>query len=275
MTTRLSLLTVLAALAIQACGPSEKDLAQSTLTDAQTAFAEHNFSRAKTLIDSVLYTFPRQFEVRREARTLLQTVNRTEQEENLAYLDSLIAVREKETQQYLKHFTIEDSKSDVPVLIHKHQTARMASERSYLRALTDTHGNFYLASHYTGSHPIGHVAVSVAMGQEYNTTDTVTNTALNHTFSNGEQTWEIVKYKNGADNGTAAFIARNFDQRLVVTFITPRRSTYKIYLTETDKKAIRDTYYLSLLLRETEQAKSQKTNVERALAKSKSNIIKN
>ncbi len=261
------------ALALSACGPSNEELAKSTLSEATRAFEQHDYTTAKTLLDSVIYSYPKERKTKGEANELLRKIDHIEQEENLAYLDSLLAVREKETQQYLRMFTIEDEHVEVPSLIHKHQTARMAFDRSYLRAQTDTKGNFYLASHFTGESHINHYAVRVQMGDEYTQTDTVTNEAMNHSFDDGGQVWEVVKYKNDTDNGTAAFIAHNFDKRLVVTFITPRHSSYKILLTETDKKAIRDTYYLSLLLRETEQTKAQIATVKKALARSNEHIL--
>lgn len=203
----------------------------------------------------------------------MNKIYRTEQEQNLAYLDSLLAVRQEETKKLMKNFFIEDEHNDTPVLIHKRQSAAAAYERSYVRGYTDVKGTFYMSSHYTGSKHIGHCAVRVAVGESYAQTDSVTHEALNHSFGDEGQVWEVVKYKNGADNGAAAFVARNHQERIVVTFVTPHGSSYRITMTQTDKDALRDTYQLSLLLRETEQIKSQLADVRKALAEMNESVF--
>ena len=79
--------------------------------------------------------------------------------------------------------------------------------------------------------------------------------------------WEIVKYKQGSDNGVASYIANNVNERIDVIFVgqtpTGRTTNYRIILTETDKKAIRDTYQLSTLLHDIAEIKTLAENLKK------------
>ncbi len=246
------------------CSPSREEIAQRTLDDAVDAYINRKYTHAKILLDSVIYAFPENRKAVREARDLKRVVFRTEQERNLAFLDSLLQIREAEIAPYMSQFYIEDSKADMPIFVHKRQSAQSASERCYVRGYTDKNGTFYISSHYTGEGHIHHNRIRVSVGNDYVETDSVCNEALNHAFRSGEQVWEVVKYKGGDDNGAGEFIARHFEQRIGVVFVG-EKVNYKIFLSDTDKRAIRETYYLSLLLRETIQIKSQIRNVKTAL----------
>lgn len=250
---------------LSACSWNKAEDARRVFDSAMDEYNNKHFNQAKLLLDSVIFTYPDNKQLINEAQNMMKAVYRSEQEENLCFLDSLLALREGEVRTYMQQFYIEDEQNENPVLIHKKQSAQSAYDRSYVRAYTDQKGTFYMSSHYTGENHIWHTGVKVQVGESYAQTDSVTNEALNHAFDNDGQVWEVVKYKDGRDNGAAAFIARNADKRIVVTYIGPKSSSYKIVMTETDKIAMRDTYQLSMLLRETIQIKSQIRNVRTAL----------
>ncbi len=124
-----------------------------------------------------------------------------------------------------------------------------------------------MSSNYTGEGRIYHNGVQVKIGENLIITDTISTDAFHHNFEINGNVWEIVKYKRGTDNGIASFIASNTNERIDVTFCghTPsgKQTNYRIIMTETDKKAIRDTYQLSILLRDIcEIKKLQKENME-------------
>lgn len=256
----LLLLFVIAA----ACSPSREEQAKLTLEDAVQAYTHRQFNRAKLMLDSVIEFYPEQKATVREARDLMQIVYRTEQENNLHFLDSLLQLREEELKPILAQFYVEDDAVEPAVMIHRRQSTRAAYDRCYLRAHVNRNGEFYLASHYTGQNHIHHNRVRVDVGREYVITDSITTDALNHAFGDGDQVWEVVKYKDGRDNGVASFVARNADKQIAVTLLG-RKTKYKFYLTETDRQCIRDTYNLSVMLREIIQIKSQIRNVKKSI----------
>lgn len=248
------------------CSMSREKQAEAAFNEAIDAYMARRYNKAKLLLDSVLYTYPDMKNLVRESKDMLEIIYKTEQERNLMFLDSLLVIREQDVKPLMDQFELEDPDSDSPVLIHKKQNAQHAWDRSYIRAHVDKNGTFYVSSHYTGSGYIHHYAVRVVVDDMYQQTDSIGDEAYVHSFENDGEIWEIVKYKNGADNGVASFVATNFDKPIDVYFIG-EKTECRFRMTETDKSAFRDTYQLAMLLRETVQIKSQIRNVKMAMKK--------
>lgn len=247
--------------------PREKQ-AEATFNEAVDAYMNRHYNTAKLLLDSVLFTYPDLKKIVRESKDMLEIIYKTEQERNLLFLDSLLTARDNEIEPLMAQFEPEDAQSEMPTLIHKKQNVAHAWDRSYIRAHTDKNGTFYISSHYTGTTPIHHYAIRATVGDYYQQTDSIDDEAYVHNFEDGGTVWEVVKFKNGSDNGVANFIATNFDKTITVSFIG-QKGQYKIQLTETDKQAFRETYQLATLLRETIQIRSQIRNVKIAMKKNK------
>lgn len=260
------LIAILAILFMSGCKLSREDMARSTFEEAVEAYSGHKYNRAKILLDSVIYTYHDIKPIVRESKDMLEIIYKTEQERNMLFLDSLLAIREQEIKPLMAQFEEDSSTGGTPVLVHKRQVAMRAWDRSYLRAHVDKNGTFYISSHYTGNGYISHYAVKAMADNMYQTTDSMETEAYIHRFNDGENYFETIKFKNGTDNGVGSFIATNFDKPIDVLFIGPR-TKYRIRLTETDKNAIRDTYQLALMLRETVQIKSQIRTVKMCLKK--------
>ncbi len=259
------LLMLWAVIVNSGCSIPREKLAQQTFDEAVDAYMNKRFNKAKLLLDSVLFTYPDLKQVVRESKDMLEIIYKTEQERNLLFLDSLLNIREQEIKPLMALFEAENSDADDPILVHKKQTPNRAWDRSYIKAHVDKNGTFYISSHYTGSNFINHYAIKASVDESYQETDSISDEAYIHRFDNEGSVWEIVKYKNGSDNGVGSFIATNFDKPVDITFIGT--SKYKIRLTDTDKQAFRDTYQLALMLRETVQIKSQIRNVKMAMRK--------
>ena len=262
-----ALLLCIASVAVSCSIPREQQ-AEITFNEAIDAYMNRRYNTAKLLLDSVIFTYPDLKKIVRESKDMLEIIYKTEQERNLLFLDSLLTSREREIEPLMKQFEPEDAQSDMPALIHKKQNAQHAWDRSYIRAHTDKNGTFYISSHYIGTTPIHHYAIRATIDNSYQQTDSITDDAYVHSFENEGNTWEIVKFKKGSDNGVGNFIASNFDKTIVISFIG-EKNNYKIQLTETDKQAFRDTYQLATMLREIVQIKSQIRNVKIAMKKNK------
>lgn len=251
---------------LSGCQMSREEMANRTFQQAVDAYIGHKYNKAKILLDSVIYTYHDIKPIVRESKDMLEIIYRTEQERNMQFLDSLLAIREQEIKPLMAQFEEDASTGDIPVLVHKKQVAQRAWDRSYIRAHVDKNGTFYISSHYTGNGYISHYAIKAKTDNMYQTTDSMETEAYIHRFDDGTNYWETIKFKNGTDNGVGSFIASNFDKPVDVIFIGPR-TNYRIRLTETDKNAIRDTYQLALMLRETVQIKSQIRTVKMTLKK--------
>jgi len=248
------------------CSVPREKRAEKTFNEAIEAYMSRRYNKAKLLLDSVLYTYPDLKKLARESKDMLEIIYKTEQERNLMFLDSLLQIREQEVKPLLAQFEAEDPEQENPVLIHKKQNAQHAFERAYIRAHVDKNGTFYVSSHYTGPGYIHHYAVKATVDDMYQQTDSIGEEAYVHSFENDGTVWEIVKYKNGADNGLASFVANNFDKPIDIHFIGDNTDC-RFRMTEVDKQAFRETYQLAMLLRETVQIKSQIRNVKMAMKK--------
>lgn len=251
---------------LASCSIPREQQAEITFNEAVDAYMNRRYNTAKLLLDSVLFTYPDLKKVVRESKDMLEIIYKTEQERNLLFLDSLLTAREFEIEPLMKQFEPEDAQSDMPNLIHKKQNAYRAWDRSFIRAYTDKNGIFYISSHYVGSKPIHHYAIRAIVDDSFVQTDSIADEAYMHSFEDGGTIWEIVKFKNGSDNGLSNFIATNFDKPITIAFIG-QDTQYKIQLTETDKQSIRETYQLATLLREIVQIRSQIRNVKMAMKK--------
>lgn len=240
------------AIAFASCAHNEKEDASRIFSQATEAYESDKYNLTKILLDSIIFNFPNQKEVVGSARELMSRVYKAEQEQNLAYLDSVLTLRNEEIEILLKKFYVEDETVEVPTYIHKSQRTYSSHNRCYVRSFVNANGVFYISSHFTGENHIFHNRIKASVDDSYVMTDCIENDAYKHYFENGEMVWEIVKYKNGTDNETGSFIARNHDKRIKISFLSERTS-YNTIMTEVDRKALYDTFLLSTLLRERTQ----------------------
>ncbi len=246
------------------CSPSREQLANETFEKAVELYNKQQYNSSKILLDSIIYTYSDMKKMVRSCKEMMNVVYRTEQERNLQFLDSLLTIRENEIAPVMKLFQEEDPDSSNPILINKKQSVGRSFDRALIKAHTDRNGQFFISSHYTGQSPIHHYAVKAEVGDIYTVSDTVVDEALNHAFDDGGEFWETIRFKNSTDNGVGEFIANHSDEKIRIYLISPKGS-YKFLLTETDKQAIRETYYLAALLRETIHIKGQIRNVRTSL----------
>lgn len=262
---KILLKVMIAMLLLAGCAMSDGEKAEKLVETAMDHYKNKRYNSAKLLLDSVIFSYSGEKKIVRAAKELQKSVLRVEQEKNLQYLDSLLLIKEAAIVPVMKNFVVEDPGSSEPRYISKHQQAVRAFERCYLRLHTNKNGVMTLSSHYTGEHHIGHRVVKVKSGEQYCVTDSVGDGVYYHGFESDGISFESVRFANGADNGVVEFIADNYDRRLEVSLINERGRTYRYYMTETDRKAIRDVYELAMLQRELVQIKAQIRSVKTSL----------
>ena len=90
---KIGLLIVPMALALSACQNGEKQAGQ-LFQRAEAAYAAGEYSLAKLQIDSIRTLYPKAFEVRKAGIKLMQQIDLAEQTKTLAYLDSMMTVKQ-------------------------------------------------------------------------------------------------------------------------------------------------------------------------------------
>ena len=251
-------------LLVASCGPSQEELAGEKLQEAEMLSDSGKFNLARLKLDTLMREYKSLTEQVADAKRLLADIDRKEKERNLAYLDSMIAVKEKELEPLMKNFIRSDDYGAKPILIHKRQRPENSYNRTFIRAHLNPEGEFYISSRYFGDKWIHHNQIKVYNAGESVTSEEVSEDGFNNRrFEDGGSKWEIVNYMNGADNGVINFIATNADQPLKVQFIG--EGYYYIVMEKFDKEAIRDGYETSFVLKELAGLKKEREKVRRGM----------
>ncbi|WP_439184285.1 hypothetical protein [Carboxylicivirga taeanensis] len=257
---------LITALLCISCGPNKQELAKARYNKAEQLFAEKKFNDAKLEIDSIAELYPDQIEFITRANDLLRQITIEEQNQNLVFLDSMLTAKQAELEPLMKNFIVSDDYGEKQILIHKRQKPENSYSRVYLRAHLDLEGNFYISSRYTGAERIYHDQIKVYFSGNEALSEVVPEDGFNNRyFEDGEMTWEVVKYKDGKDNGVVDFIARNASQSLKVQF--RGKKYYYIVMEKFDKEAIRDGYEISFVLKEIKKIEEELGKVKAELSR--------
>lgn len=262
--TKYRVLLAFVAVIITACGPSKQELANALLDEAQAAMESTNFNEAKLKVDSVNLLYPNQIEAVAAGLGMMQRIELYEQKQSLVYYDTLLVTRQADFNRLVKSFVFQEGKFEgyAGTYIHKRQQVKNSHDRTYVRAYLDDKGDFYISSRYHGKGHIHHHSIKVYDGGVFAETEKIAEATFdNRSFDDGEDYWETVNYRNGADNGVVGFIVNNYDKTLKVEF--KGKKHYYIVMESFDKEAIRDAYNLSLVIKEMADLKANKLEAEK------------
>ena len=234
----------------------EKD-ADKRLKHIEQLIAENAFNAAKIEIDSIHSLYPRLVSKRKIAAAFEDTITRRESSRTLAYCDSILPLKQHEADSIQKNFRLEKNVNyqDFGNFVYKTQLTESNSNRNYLKAYVDENADFYLISNYCGG-KIDHTSIEVSANDIFAHTDTLsTSNSAFHSFNDGGSHWESLTFKNQEDKGVGTFIAQNSSSRLKVTLYG--KKTYVYYLSDSDKKAIAETYQLWIIKKDVAQLQKE------------------
>ena len=250
------------------CGPTPEEVAADAFVRAQKLYEAKQFNDTKLLLDSIIENLPGQIEYVTRSEDLLRTIQTSEQEQNLVFLDSLLKAKKEELKPLMKNFRKSDEYGAKEILIHKRQKPENSYGRTFIRAHLDMDGNFYISSRYTGEYRLHHNRIKVYYNKKSATTEKVEEDGfLNRSFEDNGTMWEVVSYKDGMDNGVIDFIAANWDKSLKVQFIG--KKYYYIVMEKFDKEAIRDANEISFVLKDIAHIKKEIKNTKYQLSRLK------
>ncbi|MCW3806570.1 hypothetical protein [Plebeiibacterium marinum] len=251
--------TVVIALSIvllSGCGPTSEEIAREKFDRASGLYDQGHFNDAMLILDSITIDFPSEIEFVARAEDLIRKIKISEQERSLSFLDSALVKKEKELEVLMKNFRVSKEYGEKEILIHKRQKPQNSFNRTYLRAHLDMDGNFYISSRYSGDHYINHSKIKVYHKDQSVVSEEIPYDEFdNRHFEDGGTYWEVVNYKDNADNGIIDFIAQNVDKPLKVQYIG--KKYYYIVMEKFDKEAISDGYEISFVLKEISKIKKE------------------
>lgn len=242
---KLLLLSVLIITLLASCKKDDTARAKEYLQKAQTALLKGDYNSAKLNLDSVHLLFPRLIPMRQAADTLMYKVELAESKRNLIFADKMLPSQKHLADSLLQSFRYEKNAKyeDVGRYIYKTQSGM---NRIGLKAYVTEVGEMTIVSAYTGA-PLGFSKTKVSVNDLF--AETIVGSGDSRTaFTNQGQSWENVSYTDPEINGVDNFIAHNLSSKITVTLEGGKR-TYSYVLSQGDKQAITQSYYLAEMLR--------------------------
>lgn len=240
---------------ISSCGGDIEKKADERLKAAATAFAHNDYNDAKLQIDSIKILYPKAFEARRKAIALMQEIELKEQKETLAYLDSVLQVKEDQFNEIKGKFTFEKNEEyqQLGNYLWPTQVIEKNLHRSFLRFQVNEQGVMNMTSIYCGPGFINHLAVKViapdgtfaetpASKDSYQTTDL-------------DEKIEKSDFRMGEDGNVMGFLYLNRDKNIKVEYLGGKKYTYQ--MSRQDLEALANEYELAQILSAIHQIKTE------------------
>ena len=251
-------------LAITSC--SSKTLkAKDYLDIAQKAYQEGNYECAKSNIDSIKLVYPKAFKEIRAGFDLLQEVRRAENKRNILFIDSMIEsnITKLKALQVNFDFVRDENYQEFGNYIPKLTPSVKTLEQNTLRSGVSEKGVLFLESVLSGNN-INHNKIKVSIPDgSYAESLVVTADGLNYKFTTLNKTYEIVRFFGNDESGVAEFIHTFQDSPITLDY--SGKKTYSKALSNTEKKAISQSFELSITLYEIEDLKYEKGKSEALL----------
>ena len=245
---------LLALTVLTGCGDGGEKQAQLHLRKAEAALQQENFSEAKLQIDSIKILYPKAFETRKQGIKLMQQVDLKEQRKTLAYLDSVMQVKQHQLDSIKGNFVLEKDTAyqEIGNYFYPTQTVEKSLGRSFLRGQVSELGEMSLTSIYCAGGKLHHTAVKVSVGDTY--AETPMSKDSYESVDLGKPI-EKADYKLGEDGGVIGFVVANQDKNIQLTFIGDKN--YKTAMQKSDRKAIAELVNLALILSGMEEIRQQ------------------
>ncbi|MDR1097908.1 MAG: hypothetical protein LBL57_07240 [Tannerella sp.] len=263
---RISSVLLLSSLLLTGCSGGKE--AKKRLEEARSLYENKQFGTAKSVIDSINILYPREVAVRKEALTLMRLAERGESERIIAYCDSVLPVCLDRVEDLKKGFVFEkDTAYDkIGNYIRQTMTVERNVERCYIRCGVNEEGEMYMASVYFGAKPIEHsgLRLSTADGAVAETPSIPCDGGLNYRFNDLGNTTEVVSYKGEHCKTIANLVCITGEKERIKAEYTGGKP-YVLYLSDSDKKAVRATYELAMVLSEINAMQKAKSLSEKKI----------
>ncbi len=236
------------------CDTKQKEAAkaQARVDNAKQLVEEGNLNAAKIELDSVHLLYPRQVEVRRNAKALMDSIVYIEAKRNLSYSDSLLQPLLPEVDKMLKQFNNEKNGEyeNYGRYVHKQLPTSRNIDRCFIQAYVNEDVRTTLKSYYYGKKAINHESVTFAVGEDY-----LTFTGTSHAFEDGGGKYEILTLAEDDAIAALSFIGNHENDKIKVTL--KGSGEYAYFLNKNEKKALAETCQLALTMRDVRQLEQQ------------------
>ena len=227
------------------CAPSQQQLAVNKISVAESCLAKGDTALALLHLDSISRFYPEAvLEIRRVSKISNQIYTLKinglfeKKESMIRIVDSLIREFSPDKGEFEKYTNY----------IHNSQGIDKTWSRSYVQVIVNQMGDLSLMSNYYGSSWINHTSMWIQVDGITTNTDSVSLDNINnhHNEFNGAN-WEKVTYRSPQAEKVIETIASSPDKKLKVFF--KGKSSFAVWVEETDKKAINSAWELAKALK--------------------------
>ena len=245
-------------MAVSCQSETDTQKAERYLDQARRSVAESHYNQAKILLDSIHECYPREVAVRRMAKHLADTISVIENERTIFYCDSLIPLKYEEIKTAQKNFRREEDTAYIDEARYVHRLLRTENNalRCYLQVKVGEKGTIFLKSMYCGR-PIEHHLVEL-----HNNAFSVKAKGDNvHAFKLDNTHCETLMFAQNEALSLLNFINEYAQERIEVMLVGAS-SSYSYVLMESERKAMAESYALSVLLSDYERLMQERRRAD-------------
>ena len=251
-----------------------KNDSQALLDRIQSSVAAQQFNLAKQQIDSLNTLFRENIELRKIANKLLYEIELSELERNMTYFSELIPRKKLEMDSIFQYFAFNKKEPYQSVGEYFHRDIARANNPidTYLKVHLRDSGEVFLISIYCGEKDCPYQFVRISSDGYFVTSPEISiYQANNYTFSNGGYCWRMLLFSEKESTEIIHFISTRANEKITVSLVG--NDCFREYvLDEKYKKAIRDTYYLSALIKEVKDLQISVINTKKQIENAKQKI---
>ncbi|MDR0873789.1 MAG: hypothetical protein LBN27_10065, partial [Prevotellaceae bacterium] len=234
------------------CGKREKRDSQALFDRIKSSVEQQQFNLAKQQIDSLNTLFRENIPLRKSANKMLYEIELAELQRNMAYFSELIPRKKLEMDSIFRYFTFDKTEpyQNEGEYIHRDIARANNPTATYLKAHLKDSGEVFLISIYCGWQDCPYQSIKVSSSEFFVASPEISlNKASNYAFSDGSLRWRMLLFSEEESIEIIRFVAAHANEEITVS-LSGKDCAREYVLDEKYKKAIRDTYYLSALIRE-------------------------
>ena len=247
---------------LSSCGNNDKKSAEVLLKRIEDSFRQEKYNTAKLQIDSLNLLYRHHVKLRKTADNYLLRIEQIEVERNLAYFSQQIPKKRLELEEMMHAFTLEQNNvQELGMYIHNNIRGR--TSQTMLKAQVDESGRIFLTSIYYDRTNCSSQAFRLQSGDYFVLSAMIEPD--DYSFVSAGDRWRILPLSEQESSTFARFVSLYYNDEISVSLVgNDCSSNYK--LDDRQKEAIRETYRLSVLLKEINELKTGVENSKKQLA---------
>lgn len=257
------ILALAAGLFLTNCADNIEQQAQVYLNRAQQAYENDQYHLARIQIDSIKEVYPKAFETRRKAQTLLLHIDWAETQRSLHYADSMLILSRSSAESYTPklHFDKDVNYQDIGLYYAAQHRIERNVGRTFMRPQTDEKGALAIVVFYRGRDIKPHTLRITAPDGTF----TEVTSPTPHVWTDASGRTERLDFAPNPAESVAAFVELHADKSPKVELIG-EKGKITLPFAKVDKEALLDVSKLATALRTINDLEVKKQEANRRLA---------